>query len=128
MSEPEYESEREMMTTPSAIMPTNSRPMAVSSLRCVCRWITSTAPTITAAATAAPRIEDHGGRDTRQHPVDEGVTEEAHATEHEPDADGGAHHRGDEPTDEGPLLEAQQEGVEKPISHETTLVNPAPRR
>ena len=43
-----------MITTPSASMPTNSRPIAVSSLSRVCRLTISIPATITAAATAAP--------------------------------------------------------------------------
>src|SRR5699024_11150124 len=48
-------SEREIRTTPSAIMPTKRRPMALSSFRLVVRWISSSKLTITSAASAAPR-------------------------------------------------------------------------
>ena len=53
--DPVYDGVDEMITTPSPSMPTNSRPMAVSSLRAVWRWISSIPPTMTAAATTAPR-------------------------------------------------------------------------
>ena len=46
---------REMITTPSASMPTNSKPMAVSSFRAVWRCTSSMPSTITPAAMAAPR-------------------------------------------------------------------------
>ncbi len=51
---PVYESTLEMITTPSASIPTKSRPIAVSSLSFVCRLTTSIPATMTAAATAAP--------------------------------------------------------------------------
>jgi hypothetical protein len=48
--------EREMITTPSASMPTNSRPMPVSSRTRARRVTSDTAPLITSAATNAPMI------------------------------------------------------------------------
>ena len=45
-----------MMTTPTASIPTNSRPMPVSSGRLVVRWTRLMPPTITTALTIAPSV------------------------------------------------------------------------
>src|SRR5699024_4417814 len=55
VNEPWKLSDREISTTPSAIIPTNRRPMALSSFKLVVRWINSSKLTMTNAASAAPR-------------------------------------------------------------------------
>ena len=70
----------ETMTTPSASMPTKSRPIAVVDENRVRRVIQLTPATMTAAATAAPSIpgdsEQDRDRDTGQHAVAERFADE----------------------------------------------------
>jgi hypothetical protein len=80
-----------MIATPSASMPTNSSPMAVSSPMRLRGGDDEMPPTITAApersAEQQVATEEVGERDARQHPVRERVPDEGQAAHHDPRAD-----------------------------------------
>ena len=84
-------SERETMTTPSASMPTKSRPMAVSDESRERRVMSVTPPIMASAPTVAPtharRADEQGGRDARQHAVRQRITDEGQAAQHHEGAD-----------------------------------------
>ena len=73
-------------------------------------------------------VQHDGQGDAGQHPVDEGVPEEAHPPQHQPDPDDGGHQRREQPAEEGSLLEAQEEGLDPPLHTVILPVSPARRR
>ena len=98
------------MTTPSASIATNSRPMAVSEDRRVRRVTSATPPIITTAPTAAPsdpgQAEQDRGRDARQHAVRERVAEEREPAQDDERAHDGAGDRDEHAGEQRPQHEA----------------------